>query len=418
MLKKVTWVTNIPLRDTLEFFGKKPRGSGFWLDALRDQLVATGLEIDVVTPTSLVTRPERIQIPYGTCYLVPLGTCSYVPYFSRKLLGGIASALSESSPQLVDYHGTEYGYPAAHRFLKMPAIVTLQGIMHDIVPQYFGNSGACSFYLKLAAGGSVRDILSTLWTNVIYRQRRALEREAFQVHRHFLGRTHFDKSWASRLHGSSISYHEAHRILRPAFYQCDKWAKVREPGSRFVITRTGRFTPDKGMDTLFKAIAILSHEMRVDVRLQVIGTHLPTAGWGRSLVRLSREIGIDDKIEYLGYMNESDIITTLLKSDAFALTSYSENSPNSLVEAMCLGLPCVASRVGGIPSIVEDGVTGLLYDALSAQDLANKLAIIEASPSRSLRMGRDASTIIMRRNSPSYVAEQTRKAYDAVYKGI
>ena len=418
MLKKVTWVTNIPLRDTLAFFGKKPRGSGFWLDALRDQLVMTGLAVDVVTPTSLVSIPQRIQISDGTCYLVPLGTCSYLPYFNRKLLKGIAKALSESAPQLVDYHGTEYGYPLAHRYLRMPAIVTLQGIMHDIVPQYFGNIGACSFYVKLAAGGGVRDIFSTLWTNILYRQRRALEREAFQVHRHFLGRTYFDKSWASRLHGSSISYHEAHRILRPTFYQSDKWAKAREPGSRFVITRTGRFTPDKGMDTLFKAIAILSHEMGLDVQLQVIGSHLPTTGWGRSLVRLSRDIGIEDKIRYLGYMSESEIISTLLKSDVFALTSYSENSPNSLVEAMCLGLPCIASRVGGVPSIVEDGVTGLLYDAVSPQELANKLAIIEASPSRSLRMGRDASTVIMHRNAPSYVTEQTKKAYDAAYKGI
>lgn len=414
MVKNITWVTNVPLRDALAHLNRKPRGSGFWLDALRDEMVRHGLRVNVVTPTTFVTRTESFDTPGGSFYLIPLGITAHIPCLNGKVLSTLAQSVSETRAEVVDYHGTEYGYALAHRYLQCPAIVTIQGVIHDVVPTYYGPSGALSFFVKSLLNGGFSNLLAQPATMLSYRQRLWLEARVFKLHANYLGRTPYDLEWARQLHGGKIFYQTAHRILRPSFYSSDAWRRPRLPGGKFVICRTGRFAPDKGIDNLMRAVARIRSQEGIDVTLRIIGGDKPTSGWGVSLVKLSEELGIDDAIEYLGYLNEEEIIRNLAQADVFVLSSYSENSPNSLVEAMCLGLPCVASDVGGTRSIVEDGVSGLLYASLSYEDLAEKLLAIERDPARAAEMGAAARLSVMKKNDPKEVLASTLAAYESV----
>ena len=100
----------------------------------------------------------------------------------------------------------------------------------------------------------------------------------------------------------------------------------------------------------------------------VIDWMFPYQTWCKQLIR---RLGLADHVQYTGPLDAAAMRQAYLDADLFLLPSYSENSPNSLGEAMLLGLPCVASAVGGIPSMLANGTEGLLYgDALDADALA------------------------------------------------
>src|SRR4029079_13537382 len=85
------------------------------------------------------------------------------------------------------------------------------------------------------------------------------------------------------------------------------------------------------------------------------------------------ETGLSGSVEFLGYLNASEVAAELSRSHVFATSSYLENSPNSLCEAMQVGLPCVATFAGGIPSLVDHGRTGLLFPTGDAPLLAESI---------------------------------------------
>ncbi len=119
------------------------------------------------------------------------------------------------------------------------------------------------------------------------------------------------------------------------------------------ILYAGRLSPEKGVDVLLRAFArsCVAHE---EVRLLLVGDG-PNRG---DYELLAGELGIADRVHFLGFRNDIQAFYRL--ADLFVLPSRSEGLPMALLEAMALGTPVVATRVGGVPDLVTDGVTGLL----------------------------------------------------------
>jgi glycosyltransferase involved in cell wall biosynthesis len=98
----------------------------------------------------------------------------------------------------------------------------------------------------------------------------------------------------------------------------------------------------------------------------------------------------------------------------FVLPSENENSPNALAEAMVSGMPVIATRVGGIPSMVEDGQTGLLVPWGDPASLAEKMAWLLAHPEERERLGQNACRVARARHAPQTVADETVQAYKEI----
>lgn len=129
-----------------------------------------------------------------------------------------------------------------------------------------------------------------------------------------------------------------------------------------------RFIEEKGIFELLEAIHdLLSEGCNIELAL---------AGNGSIEDKLRNWIeqnNINDKVTFAGYLRSKEKAQFLLDADIFVLPSYTEGCPVSLLEAMAAGLPIVASRVGGIPSIIEDGINGFLVSPKDSNDLKNKL---------------------------------------------
>ena len=124
------------------------------------------------------------------------------------------------------------------------------------------------------------------------------------------------------------------------------------PAGGFLVGNVGNFTAKKDHDNLLQAMTGEG---------PISSAHLVLIGLGPlqdQLQRRTAELGLADRVTFLG--SRDDVFELLPLMDAFCLSSRYEGFPIALVEAMATGLPCVATTVGGIPEIVEDGVNGLL----------------------------------------------------------
>lgn len=139
------------------------------------------------------------------------------------------------------------------------------------------------------------------------------------------------------------------------------------------ITTVANLRRGKGHDVLLHAASGLLRR-HPDLVFQLVGD----GPLRPSLEALAATLGIDDRVRFLGHRD--DVAAILQTSDLFAFPSLMEAFPNGVMEAMAAGLPVVATRVGGIPELVEDGRTGLLVPPGDAEAMCGAVERLLASP--------------------------------------
>lgn len=125
--------------------------------------------------------------------------------------------------------------------------------------------------------------------------------------------------------------------------------------ARLNVLTVGRLVPQKGHGVLLEAIAALL-EKGDDVHLTVVGAG-PRAS---SLRRLATALEVDGHVSWIGAVGQDEIREYYRAADIFCLASFDEGVPVVLMEAMACEVPVIATRIAGIPELVEDGVSGLL----------------------------------------------------------
>jgi glycosyltransferase involved in cell wall biosynthesis len=147
----------------------------------------------------------------------------------------------------------------------------------------------------------------------------------------------------------------------------------------------GRLAPEKGIANLIEAAA------------RTPGVRISLAGDGperRHLETLAAEAtnrGNGGSIEFLGYVDKMTLHETVSRNMCVVMPSiWYENFPYAVLEAFALGKPVIASDIGGLPELVQDGVTGLLVEPGSARDLARAINRLVAHPEEAAEMGRNA----------------------------
>jgi colanic acid/amylovoran biosynthesis glycosyltransferase len=132
-----------------------------------------------------------------------------------------------------------------------------------------------------------------------------------------------------------------------------------------IIFCAARLAPEKGFEFLLEAFKlVLAHHDQIRLRI---------AGDGSSKVSLQAkalDLGISDRVEFLGQLAETQVTNELRNSDLFVLPSLAEGVPVSLMEAMAVGVPVIATNIAGVSELVEDGVSGFLVPPTDAKTLA------------------------------------------------
>lgn len=191
--------------------------------------------------------------------------------------------------------------------------------------------------------------------------------------------------------------------LNPAF------VRPRFEGKRQQeIVAVGRVDENKNQRMAIRAFAQIADQFP-DSRLTIYGE----GELRQQLCREIRELGMEDRISMPGAV--TDVPERIEKAYAFVLTSFTEGMPNTLIEAMALGLPCVSTDCpcGGPKDLIEDGVNGYLVPVDDADALAKRLAGLLADPGKADEIGKRAALL-----QQEYLPKKVNASWENYFAGV
>ena len=299
--------------------------------------------------------------------------------YDEKLEIRMKEIVDDFKPDMVHIFGTEFPHTLAMvRAFNNPdkTLIGIQGLCFVCADAYL--EGLPEHVVKRS---TLRDFLkkdSILEQQKKFYRRGAYEQKALSLTGNVTGRTDWDRHY-TRQCNKDVQYYFMNETLRSNFYEGSWDYKTCEKYSIFVSQ--GDY-PIKGLHFLLRAMKDVLEEYP-EARIYVAGMcvtgdesfkkKIKIPSYGKYLNELIQEHNLQEHITFLCNLTAEEMKQRYLKSNVYILPSTMENSPNSVGEAMLLGLPVIASKVGGVESLLTDGEEGILYESKNVQALANAI---------------------------------------------
>jgi glycosyltransferase involved in cell wall biosynthesis len=417
---RVLWLVNVPLPPVRARQGLPPLPGGGWLSATLTALVSEARDLEVVCASRTWPAPGPFECDGVRYVTLPLGRSEgrwrdvlsnwATRVDDASLEAEMRSLIADTRPDLIHLHGTES--PHAHAVLRaagpIPVLVSLQGSVSEC---------AVHFYEGLAPADVIFDVASLEFVKGrgLVHQWRQLRRaavrevETLKEASDLSGRTDWDREMAARTNPRARYWHMG-EVLRKPFYE-SRWRGTAEAGPVVAITSAA---PYKGIDVLLRAFARI--RARRTCRLSIVGRIEGTALWP-SLRRLEAGLGLTGAVDWAGERSATEVAEILSACSAAVCASRVENSSNSVCEAMLVGAPVVASRTGGIPSLVTHHRDGLLFAVGDDQALESAVLSVLEDDDLARRLGTEAARTASMRHDRSSVANRMLDVYSALTSG-
>lgn len=357
----ILWIANILFPEASALLGHNQplKNSGGWLIGAANSLRHTeGLHLAVATPSSLVNNLEYLKGDGIDYYVFPMGkgntkrNNSYKEYWRQ---------IHETfKPDIVHIHGSEMSHGLAYveECGSDKVVVSIQGLI-SVISDYY-NSGLSK--RDILCHITIRDLLrSTLYGEQReFRRRGALEKELLSQVNYVIGRTSWDYAHTHAIN-SQVRYFACNETLRQEFYSAELWSYEKCAPHTIFLSQSSY--PLKGLHMVLRAMPYILKEYP-DTTIRIAGEditrrdkskvkQLLRSGYGNIVLSEIKKGGLEDKVSFVGYLDASEMIKEYQQANVFVCPSSMENSPNSLGEAQLIGVPVVASYVGGIPDMMK-----------------------------------------------------------------
>lgn len=399
---KLLWLcNNAPGVVRAHISGKEMSGIN-WVDHVLSGLRSRGFTVRVLYRGT--GEPGIIDETCSYAAISETPAHIYVPELEEKF----REEIRRFQPDVIHSWGVEY-----HHALAMVNAAEAEGKLSHMVASI---QGLCRFLAehytdglpeKVCRGTTFRDYLRK--DNILQQQekfvlRGQLETKAIEKLQHVIGRTDWDRAKAMSVH-PDITYHFCNETLRENFYE-GHWDYSR--CKRHSVFASSCSYPIKGFHYLLEAFAQVVKEYP-DATLSVTGgsfftsdfkSRLRQGSYEKYLAKLAKKYRLEEKIHFLGDLSAPEMKQAFLDANVFALTSTMENSPNSLGEAMVLGVPSVAADVGGVRNLMSHDSEGFVYAPGNVQQLAEDIITLFALEDRATALGENARTHALKTHDP------------------
>jgi glycosyltransferase involved in cell wall biosynthesis len=305
---------------------------------------------------------------------LPLNKITWYYRLRRK----VNRVIEKINPDIIHSHGTEDAYSYIGVNYSVPSIVSIQGIVSELFK-------VMPFDLSLLFQIPIEK--STL-------------KKAINVG----CRTEWDKQLVKKINPAS-NIHYLPEAIKYIFFEKDRNPKDS------TILYVASLIERKGIEILIHSLIPIRKHF-ADIKLRIIGSG--DLKYVTYLKHLADHLNLTDNISWLGPLPSERIAEELSTATVYILPTFMDNSPNSLAEAMAVGVPCIASSVGGVPSMINDGHDGLLVEPKNVEDLASKTILLLKNKELQNELSNNAKKTAKERNYPPYVAKTTLDVYKRV----
>ncbi|MGN1147253.1 MAG: glycosyltransferase family 4 protein, partial [Lachnospiraceae bacterium] len=302
--------------------------------------------------------------------------------------------------------GTEYPHTLAMTKVcgnKEKLLIGIQGLCFKYADYYMADLPK-----RIQKRFLLRDFLKQ--DNLVIQQKKYVLRGKFEIEAlqntgHVTGRTDWDRQAAAEVNPKA-RYHFMNETLRSNFYG-PRWS-IDTCERHSIFLSQGNY-PIKGLHYVLEAMPEILKNFP-DTKVYVAGDVITRYGtlmekikigsYGKYCLELMKKYNLAEKVVFLGRLNSEEMCERYLKSHLFLSPSAIENSPNSVGEAMLLGMPVVSSAVGGVANMLTDKEEGLLYPYQDVNKLADAVCTVFADEEQAKAYGERAREHALRTHDP------------------
>lgn len=344
--------------------------NGGWMDVLSRKIISEKHDLQIIYPKVGIKTVQKLTIGRIIVYQIP-HTRRNNSHYDKSYEPVFRNILKENNFDCIHLWGCEF--PRTLAMVKIckelnlldKTVLEIQGIKHFIAKNYYA-----SLPENVINRNRIHDIYhnnSVKNAKRHYENAGKYELKAISIVKNIIGRTDWDLACVKSIN-PDIDYYSCNRVLRRAFYD-KKWEL--DNCDKYSIFVSSYATPVKGLHYVLEAMPIILEEYS-EAHLYIVGSYnlsnklsfvetLKLNGYEKHIYDIIKQNNLDNKVTFLGCLDEKGMMERYLKSHVYVSASAMENSPNTVAEAMTLGLPVVSSLVGGVSSMLSHNVEGLLY---------------------------------------------------------
>lgn len=330
----------------------------------------------------------------------------HVDIEEKLLIPRCLKVIDDFKPDVIHVFGSEWCFGLVQEHVSIPVVIHMQGC----IPPYENAMFPPGYSWK-------EEHKAIPFWNIPWRikharwRERAIERSVREeriLHgcKFFMGRTDWDYA-ITKLYAPQSKYFKCWEAMRPNFVQATDVWHLHEKRKKMILLSPGP-SPLKGMDVVLKTAKLLKDWVCVDFEWRI---------YGASREQLSRHqekwnINPDEyNVKCLGTLNAKQVEQELLDCDIYVHLAYIDNSPNAVCEAMCLGVPILSTNVGGIPSLIDAGKTGILVPANDPWQTAFEIIQLYENHPLLFELGNNARKIALNRHTPKNILQALHYIY-------
>lgn len=421
---RVLWICNRCIPVVAKHLNIECGNKEGWLTGLSEKLLAEqndNLKLGVCFP--LNDRPNLKEDCEVTAYTF-FEDCINFEKYDEALERRFKEIFENFNPDVIHIFGTEMSHTlAACRACEKPEriLIGIQGLCSVYAEHYFDGIPQ-----RIIKKNTLRDFLKR--DNIFQQKEKFSERgrheiEALSIAGNVTGRTDWDRFY-SKKYAMNAEYHFMNETLRANFYEgkwnfdnCEKYS---------IFVSQGDY-PIKGLHILLQALPEVL-KIYPETKVYVAGNVITGEGslkkkiligrYGKYLKELIKKGNLSDNIIFLGSLNAFEMKERYLKSNVFLSPSVMENSPNSVGEAMLLGMPVISSDVGGVRNLLVDKTEGFIYSAKDLKELVNAVCEVFSinGSDRQKAMGEAATEHARKTHDPKVNYLRLLEIYEKIVK--
>lgn len=338
----------------------------------------------------------------------------YKSYNRELYVKQLIDVIQDFKPDIIHLFGLENPLATILNRTNIPVVVHIQGLLGPCSNAYFPSSFSCSSFYWPPTRREWLYRNGFLYAKKLYDIKAIKESNLFKDAHYFMGRTEWDLH-LTRLLSNKAMYYKVNEALRPRFY--DNVGRWKYSEGRFIITSTISETTYKGLDLILKTAKILKQETNLDFEWNVVGVAEKS-----NIVRFfENSLQINSKnvnVIYVGVLDADNLISNSLQSSVYVHPSYIDNSPNSICEAQLLGLPIIATNVGGVSSLIQHKENGILVPANAPYETAFWLKELSENPSMALTISQNGVSTAIKRHDRKQILNDLLDSYKQIISKI